>query len=316
LELIHSDVWISPISSIDGSKFYVLFIDDFSRYTWLFPIHNKSNVLGMLVKFKCLVENLFTLKIKQFQRDGGGEYLTNTFTNFLSTHGILHRVTCPHTSQQNGIAKRKHRHIIETALTLLAQSHLPARYWIEAVCTSTYLINRLPTLTLNNSCPFSNLFHKNLYYSLLRTFGCACYPLLRLYAKHKLEFRSKQGLFLGYSSNQKGYTCLDISTNWIYISRHIIFDEMLFSAKDWAAPFPAKVDLSQLGIVLHPSHFISVHTPSFSSVHPLILMLLSHLCQPLASPINIPLVVVSPAPAVESVPQEPEFVTQEPYLAP
>jgi hypothetical protein len=131
----------------------------------------------MFVKFKCLVENLFTFKIKQFQTDGGGEYLSNTFTNFLSTHRILHRVTCPHTSQQNEIAKRKHMHIIETTLTVLAQSHLPVRYWVEAVCTSTYLINTLPTPTLNNSNPFSKLFHKNPDYSLLRTFGCACYPL-------------------------------------------------------------------------------------------------------------------------------------------
>jgi transposase InsO family protein len=145
----------------------------------------------MFVKFKCLVENLFTLKIKQFQTYGGGEYLSNTFTSFLSTHGILHRVTCPHSSQQNGIVERKHRHIIETALTLLAQSHLPARYWVEVVCTSTFLINRLPTPILNNSSPFSKLFHENPYYSLLKTFDCACYPLLMPYAKHKLEFRSK-----------------------------------------------------------------------------------------------------------------------------
>jgi hypothetical protein len=282
LELIHSNVWISPLSSINGSKFYVLFIDDFSRFTWLFPTKNKSDVFGMFVKFKCLVENLFTLKIKQFQIDGGGEYLSNTFTSFSSIHGILHRVTCPHTSQQNGIVGKKHRHIIETTLTLLAQSHLPTRYWVKVVCTSTYLINRLPTPTLNNSSPFSKLFHKNQEYSLLITFGCACYPLLRPYERHKLEFRSKQCLFLGYSSNQKGCKCLDISTNGIYISRHVIFYEMLFPAKDWAAPSPARVDLSQPGIFFHPSHFILVHTPSPSLIHPLILMLLSHLCQPLA----------------------------------
>jgi hypothetical protein len=64
LELIHSNVWISPLCSINGSKFYVIFINDFSRYTWLFHIHNKSDVFGMFIKFKCLVENLFTLKIK------------------------------------------------------------------------------------------------------------------------------------------------------------------------------------------------------------------------------------------------------------
>jgi hypothetical protein len=113
LELIHSDVWISPLTSTNGSKFYVLFIDDCSRYTWLFPVQNKYDVFGMFVKFKYLVENLFILKMKQFQTNGGGEYLLNTFTNFLSTYGILYRVTCPHTSQQNGITERKHKHIIK-----------------------------------------------------------------------------------------------------------------------------------------------------------------------------------------------------------
>jgi hypothetical protein len=113
LKLIHNDVWISPITSTNGSKFYVLFISDFSRYTWLFPIQNKYDVFGMFVKFKCLVENLFILKMKQFQTNGGGEYLSNTFTNFLSTYGILYRVTCPHTFQQNGITERKHKHIIK-----------------------------------------------------------------------------------------------------------------------------------------------------------------------------------------------------------
>jgi hypothetical protein len=95
LELIHSDVWISPLSSTNRSKYYVHFIDYFSRYTWLFLLQNKFDVFGgTFVKFKCLVENSFTFKIKQLQTDGGGEYLSNTFTSFLSTYGILHRVAC------------------------------------------------------------------------------------------------------------------------------------------------------------------------------------------------------------------------------
>jgi hypothetical protein len=74
LELIHSDIWTSPIPSLSGCKFYVLFIDDYSRYTWLYPIMNKSDVLQCFVKFKLLVENLFSTKIKYFQSDNGGEY--------------------------------------------------------------------------------------------------------------------------------------------------------------------------------------------------------------------------------------------------
>ena len=90
LELIHSDVWNSPLSSINGSKCYVIFIDDFSRHTLLFPLKLKSDVFETFVKFKCLIENLFSFKIKQLQIDGGGECTSHNFTKFMSTHGILH----------------------------------------------------------------------------------------------------------------------------------------------------------------------------------------------------------------------------------
>jgi hypothetical protein len=124
----------------------------------------------------------------------------------------LHRLTCPHTSQQNGIAERKHRHVMEMGLTLLAQSGLSPRYWVDAFLTSIYLINRLPSPVLQQESPFSKLFHHPPDYSTLRTFGCLCYPLLRPYATHKLSFRSKPCIFIGYGSNQKGYRCLDPTT--------------------------------------------------------------------------------------------------------
>jgi transposase InsO family protein len=90
----------------------------------LYPIHNKSDVFQVFVQFKSLVENQFSSSIKQFQCDGGGEYMSNQFKKFLVTHGILHRVSCPHTPQQNGVAERKHRHIMVMGLSLLAQSHM------------------------------------------------------------------------------------------------------------------------------------------------------------------------------------------------
>jgi transposase InsO family protein len=144
LELIHSDVWTSTVLSTNGDNFYIIFVDDFSRYTWLVPLKHKSDALEQFVKFKCLTENLFSQKIKKFQTVGGGEYTSSAFSKFLADHGIFHRTTCPHTSQQNGIGERKHRHIIETGLSLLAQSHLPPKFWVDACHTVVYLINRMP----------------------------------------------------------------------------------------------------------------------------------------------------------------------------
>jgi hypothetical protein len=232
LEVIHSDLWCSPISSISGCRFYVVFIDEFSRFTWMFPLQFKSGVFAAFVKFKSFAENQFSSKIKNFQSDGGGEFLSNQFKQFLDSNGIMHKISCPYTSQQNGIAERKHRQLVETGLALLAYSHLPQKYWVESFTTAVYLINRLPTAVLKNKTPFQVLLNKILDYSMLRIFGCACYPLLRPYTSHKLQFRSKQCIFLGYSSNHKGYRCLDPSTNRVYLSRHVVFDELQFPARN------------------------------------------------------------------------------------
>jgi hypothetical protein len=145
LELIHSDVWTSPISSLSGCKFYVLFIDDYFRFTWLYPILNKSDVYQCFVKFKLLAEKIFSTKIKQFQFDNGGEYVSNQFKHFLTRNGILYKLTCPHTSQQNGIAKREHRHVMEMGLTLLAQVGLSPKYCTGLIPPNVHLSNQQTT---------------------------------------------------------------------------------------------------------------------------------------------------------------------------
>ena len=142
--------------------------------------------------------------------------------------GITHRISCPHTHQQNGCVERKHRHIIESALALLAHSSLPTSFWDDACLTACYLINRMPTPNLGHQSPFQKLFHQEPDYKFLKVFGCACYPHLRPYNNNKLQFCSLQCIFLGYSSHHKGYKCLHIPTGRIYISRDVVFDEFTF----------------------------------------------------------------------------------------
>ena len=197
LQLVHSDVWQSSVVSLSGCRYYVIFIDDYSRFSWLFPLKSKSDVYPCFIKFKCMVENLFSSKIKSFQSDGGGEYSYTPFKNLLTQHGIFHRFSCPHTSPQNGVAERKHRHVVDTGLALLAHSGLSTKYWVDAFLTAIYLINRLPTPTISNQTPYFKLFHHDPDYNILRTFGCACFPLMRPYNPHKLAFRSKKMHFLG-----------------------------------------------------------------------------------------------------------------------
>jgi hypothetical protein len=257
LALIHTDVWKSPIPSISDCKYHIIFVDDFTRYTWLYPLHNKSDAYEIFVKFKTLVETQFCHKIQSLQSDGGGEFTSIQFQVFLSQNGITHRKSCPHTSQQNGLAERKLRHILETGLTLLAHSGLSNKYWVDAFLTFVYIINCLPTRTLNHISPYAKLYGKDPNYSILRVFGCKCFPLLRPYTANKLEYRSKACIFLGYSYG--GYRCLDPFTDRVYLSRHVIFDEQSFPAKDHAQlQLPTKINAaSDSFFTISVSHTLS-----------------------------------------------------------
>ncbi|GLT46299.1 hypothetical protein SLA2020_200620 [Shorea laevis] len=223
---IHCDLWgPSPVQSINHFVYYVIFVDDYSRYTWFYPIHKKSDFFGVFLKFQKMISNQFNKTIKIFQCDGGGEFSSLAFVNHLAECGIKQQVSCPGTPEQNGVAERKHRHIVETGLTLLLHANMPSRYWVDSFSTAIFLINRMPTSVLNNKSPYYLLYGKVPDYSMLKVFGCRCFPYLRDYAAHKLQPRSLPCVFLGYSPIHKGYKCLHPSTQRIYISRHVIFDE-------------------------------------------------------------------------------------------
>jgi hypothetical protein len=185
---------------------------------------------------------------------GGGESYQKL--NSLFDHiGITHLISCPHTHQQNGDAERKHRHIVEVGLALLAYVSMPLKFWDDAFQTAAFLINRLPTLVLNHDSPIEKLFDTKPTYSFLWTFGCACLPHLRPYNSHKLSFRSKQCVFLGYNTQHKGYKCLDVSTGCIYISRDVVFDEEMFpfSKLHGNAGAWLRVEISLLSLALKES---------------------------------------------------------------
>ncbi|PKU77708.1 Retrovirus-related Pol polyprotein from transposon TNT 1-94 [Dendrobium catenatum] len=227
--LIHSDVWGPfPVTSNSGFRFYVSFIDDFSKFTWVFPITNKSEVLNKFNEFQNLIARQFNTKIKILRSDNGGEFSNKNFINYCNSNGIIHQTSCPYTPSQNGVAERKYRHIIETARTLLTQAALPHHFWVDTVLTANHLINRLPSPNTQFKSPYEILFSKPPDYSQLRVYGCLCYPWLKPYTNNKLSPISQPCVFLGYATTQKGYRCLDTKTNQIYTSAHVIFNESIF----------------------------------------------------------------------------------------
>jgi transposase InsO family protein len=227
-QLIHCDLWTSPLVSFTGYQYYLVLIDDYSHYAWTFPLRNKSDATATIQQFYAYVLNQFHMSIQCIQCDNGGEFVNNTLRSFLTDHGIVFRLSCPYTSSQNGKAERAIRTINDIIRTLLLQAHMPPKYWVEALNTATYLLNRRPSKTINFVTPYQILFNHAPNYSHLRIFGCLCYPNLLPQTPHKLAPRSCQCVFLGYSPEHKGYRCLDLQTRKIIISRHVTFDEHHF----------------------------------------------------------------------------------------
>ena len=137
-------------------------------------------------------------------------------------------MSCAYTSSQNGKAEHMIRTTNDTMRTLLLQASLHARFWAESLHTSTYLLNRLPSAACSAPMPHHALFGTPPRYEHLRVFGCACYPNTAVTASHKLAPRLTLCVFLGYSSDHKGYCCFDLTSCRVLISRHVVFDESVF----------------------------------------------------------------------------------------
>jgi hypothetical protein len=199
--LIHYDLWTSPVISVSGYKYYLVILDGCSYFLWTFPLKLKSHTFSNLSNFFAYARTQFGAAIKEVQCDNGQEFHNSSFRTFFLTHVAHLRMSCPYTSAQNGKAERIIRSVNNMIRSLLFQARIPPAYWAEALHTATYLLNILPTNTLHFSTPHFALFGEAPVYDHLRVFGCGCYPNLSATATHKLAPRSTLCVFQGYSTN-------------------------------------------------------------------------------------------------------------------
>lgn len=170
-ELIHCDLWTSPVVSVSGFKYYLIILDDYSHYVWTFPLHLKSDTFATLTHFFAYVRSQFGAAVKAIQCDNGREFDNSTSRSFFLTNGIHPHMSCPYTSSQNGRAERMIRTINNVVRSLLFQACMPPSYWVEALHVATHVLNILPTKTLQSSTPHSVLFGNQPTYDHLRVFG-------------------------------------------------------------------------------------------------------------------------------------------------
>jgi histone deacetylase 1/2 len=175
-DLIHCDVWTSPVASISGCQYYLVLLDDYSHFCWTYPLVRKSEVASIITDFCAYAHTQFGALVKSFQADNGTEFVNRTLTTFFSSRGILLQLSCPYTSQQNGKAKRVLGMLNNISRTLFIHTHMPPRYWAEAHATATYVLNHRPCSSVDGAVPYTLLHGTTPDYDQLRVFGCLCIP--------------------------------------------------------------------------------------------------------------------------------------------
>ncbi|MCO5588630.1 hypothetical protein L7F22_042587 [Adiantum nelumboides] len=226
LQLVHSDV-CGPMRtpSVGNSLYFVTFIDDFSRFCWVYPLKAKSDVFAIFQHYVSMVENEAGCKVQTLHTDRGGEYISGAFKDFLGKKGIKHQCTMPYTPQQNGVAERKNRSLMEMARCMLKAKSLPHKLWMEAVACAAHVLNRCPTRALKTITPYESWYDKKPSVNYLRVFGCLAYAHIPQQLRGKLDDKAVKCIFVGYSSGSKGYRLYNPATNKIFESHDVIFAE-------------------------------------------------------------------------------------------
>jgi hypothetical protein len=226
LDLIHSDVsrrMSSP--SLSGYLYYVLFIDDYSRKTWIYFLKTKGEVFMRFQEFKALVENQTGKKIRCLRSDNGGEYTSNDFDDYCAREGIRREMTVAYNPQQNGVAERKNISIVGAARAMIHDQGLPLFLWAEACNTAVYLQNRSPHRALGNMTPDEAFTGQKPQVGHLRIFGCVTYSFIPKELRKKMEPTTEKGIFVGYSEISKAYRIYIPALRRVVVRRDVKFEE-------------------------------------------------------------------------------------------
>jgi hypothetical protein len=233
LELLHMDLF-GPVAylSIGGSKYGLVIVDDFSRFTWVFFLQDRSETQGTLKRFLRRAQNEFELKVKKIRSDNGSEFKNLQVEELLEEEGIKHEFSAPYTPQQNGVVERKNWTLIDMARTMLGEFKTPERFWSEVVNTACHAINWLYLHRLLKKTSYELLTGNKPNVSYFRVFGSKCYILVKKGRHSKFAPKAVEGFLLGHDSNTKAYRVFNKSSGLVEVSSDVVFDETSGSPRE------------------------------------------------------------------------------------
>ena len=287
LELVHSDV-CGPfrVNSLGGCRYFVTFIDDFSKKTWIYFIKNKSEVLSKFRNFVTLMKTSTGKTIQTLRTDNGGEYTSKDFFEFCLSQGISREMPPPYTPERNGVAERRNRSLLDITRCLLIDKELPGHLWAEAVKAAGDILNLRSTKRHPDRTPNELFQGKKPSISHLRVFGSSAFAHIPKNTRTKLDPRAEKCILLSFDEAAKAYRCYRPSTRKVFISRDLLIDETTSSKST-------------------PVSVSSPPTPVDFTPAPTTAENLRHLMQPLSQP-----------PFSGSPPQQPQLSSTDPVELP
>eukprot|EP00253_Pinus_taeda_P004625 PITA_04625 len=226
LEIVHSDV-CGPMQmpSFAENTYVLTFIDDYTRKTWVYMLKQKSEVFEKFRHFKTLVEKQCGHYIKALRTDRRGEYISQDFLRFCRENGIQKQFTARYPPQQNGVAERKNRTILDMVRSMMKAKHLPHEYWAKVVTCAVYILNRCPTKAIMNKIPEEAWSGQKQTLTHMRVFSCVAYAHVPDQLRRKLDSKGEKCVFVGYCDESKAYKLYNPSTKKLIVSRDVQFIE-------------------------------------------------------------------------------------------
>ncbi|GJR66535.1 putative ribonuclease H-like domain-containing protein [Tanacetum coccineum] len=226
LQLLHMDLFgPTSIRSIDHKYYCLVITDDYSRFCWVFFLETKDETYPILKDFISLVENQLNKKVKAIRCDNGTEFKNAKLIELCGEKGIKRDYSNARTPQQNGVAERKNRTLIEAARTMLADSKLPTMFWTEAVSTACYVLNRVLITNPHNKTPYALLTGKTPSISHFKPFGCHVTILNTSDHLGKFDGKADEGYLVGYSASNRAYRVYNMANKRVEETMNLRFLE-------------------------------------------------------------------------------------------
>ncbi|SGY55142.1 BQ5605_C006g03975 [Microbotryum silenes-dioicae] len=268
LGLVHSDVLSFPTPSLTGKRYLVTFLDDHSRKLWAYAIDHKSDVFPTFQTWLADVELETNARLRVLQTDNGGEYRSNTFTEFCKSKGICRQYSFPYTPQQNGRAECVNLSIVEGVLALLADARLPATFWDEAAAYFVYCKNRCSHSALAKQTPEFVWNGQVTTTTALHPFGCTAWLTVAPDLRSKLDPKAARVIFTGYDLASKAFRFFDHSINKIVLGCNATFFDDDFPGLPVTTPVDADDTDRQFVIPVDtPAPAVKTRTPLVRSAH-------------------------------------------------